>query len=132
VIEEAIMTMKHISPYLMAVATAVALSPGVGYAQNSQHEHAAAPAAQGASVDHQAMMANMQAEQKKLDELVAQMNAATGPEKVDRIAAVITEMAAMHKRMSTMMMQGGMMQMQHGATPGEPPKAAPEDHADHH
>jgi len=33
-------------------------------------------------MDHQAMMANMQAEQKKLDDLVAQMNAAKGPEKV--------------------------------------------------
>jgi hypothetical protein len=66
------------------------------------------------------MMATMQAEQKKLDELVAEMNAAKGPEKVDRIAAVVTEMAAMHKRMSVMM-QGGMMQMQHGPTPATPP-----------
>ena len=70
------------------------------------------------------MMANMQAEQKKLDELVAQMNAAKGPDKVDRIAAVVTEMAAMHKRMSSMMMQGGMMQMMHGQTPATPPKTS--------
>ena len=34
-----------------------------------------------------------------------------------RIAAVVTEMAAMHKRMSMMMMQGGMMQMPNGAAP---------------
>ena len=65
------------------------------------------------------MMANMQAAQKKLDDLVAQMNAATGSEKVDRMAAVITEMAAMHKDMCAQMMNGGMMsmmmQMQHGA-----------------
>ena len=75
------------------------------------------------------MMANMQAEQKKLDDLVAQMNASTGAEKVDRIAAVVTEMAAMHKRMSTMMMQDGMMQMhmQHGQMPVPPSKAAPGD-----
>jgi hypothetical protein len=119
------MTMTRISPYLMAVSTAVALSAGLGYAQNNQHEHATPPAAQGAGADHQAMMANMQAEQKKLDELVAQMNAAKGPEKVDRIAAVVTEMAAMHKRMSTMMMQGGMMHMQHGPTPAAPPKTSP-------
>jgi hypothetical protein len=57
------------------------------------------------------MMADMQAAQKRLDDLVSQMNAATGAEKVDRIAAVVTEMAAMHKKMSGMMMQGGMMQM---------------------
>jgi hypothetical protein len=122
------MTMTRISPYLFAVGTAVALSVGLGYAQNNQHEHATPPVAQGTAADRQAMMAGMQAEQKKLDELVAQMNAANGPEKVDRIAAVVTEMAAMHKRMSTMMMNGGMMQMmhmQHGATPAAPPSTSP-------
>ena len=123
------MTMTRISPYLMAVGTAVALSAGLGYAQNSQHEHPTPAAGQGGAANHQAMMANMQTQQKKLDELVAQMNTAKGPEKVDRIAAVVTEMAAMHKRMSTMMMQGGMMQMhiQHGQMPA-PSKAAPGDH----
>jgi hypothetical protein len=100
----------------MAVGTAVALSAGLGYAQNSQHEHPTPAARQGGAANHQAMMANMQAEQKKLDELVAQMNTAKGPEKVDRIAAVVTEMAAMHKRMSTMMMNGGMMQMMQCST----------------
>jgi hypothetical protein len=83
-------------------------------------------------------MANMQAAQKKLDDLVAQMNAATGPDKVDRIAAVVSEMAAIHKDMCTQMMNGEMMsmmmQMQHGtasqAAPGaESPDA---DHAGHH
>jgi hypothetical protein len=123
------MSMKRISPYLAAVGTAVVLSAGFGYAQNTQHEHAAPPAAQGTAAEHQAMMATMQAEQKKLDDLVAQMNAAKGPEKVDRIAAVVTEMASMHKRMSTMMMQGGMMQMQmhRGQMPVPPSKAAPGD-----
>jgi len=122
------MTMTRISPYLMAVGTAVALSAGLGYAQNSQHEHPTPAAGQGGAANHQAMMANMQAEQKKLDELVAQMNTAKGPEKVDRIAAVVTEMAAMHKRMSTMMMNGGMMQMmqmQHGSTPAAPSSTSP-------
>ena len=94
------MTMRSVGPYLVAMGTAVALSAGFGYAQNNEHEHATPPTAQGGAANHQAMMANMQAEQKKLDELVAQMNAATGPEKVDRIAAVVTEMAAMPKRMS--------------------------------
>ena len=125
------MTMKHIGPYVLAAGTALALSAGFTYAQNNQHEHPT-PAAQGASANHQAMMANMQAEQKRLDELVAQMNAAKGPEKVDRIAVVVTEMAAMHKRMSTMMMQGGMMQMMHGQTPAASPKVSPDDHAEHH
>ena len=122
------MTMKRISPYLVGVGTAAVLSAGLGYAQNNQHEHATPPAAQGVSGDHQSMMANMRAEQKKLDDLVAQMNTAKGPEKVDRIAAVVTEMAAMHKRMSTMMMEGGMMQMmhmQHDSTPAAPPSTTP-------
>jgi len=93
----------------------------------TQHDHdaaaAAAPAQQaGAMMDHQKMMADMNAEQAKLDDLVAQMNAATGPAKVDRIAAAVTELAAMHKHMNTMMqgdmMHGGMMQggmKMHGA-----------------
>ena len=124
------MTMKHMSPYLLAIGAAVGLSAGLGYAQNNQHEHTTPPAAQGVSADPQAMMANMEAEQKKLDDLIAQMNAAKGPEKVDRIAAVVTEMAAMHKRMSTMMMEGGMMQMmhmQHGPTPATSPQTSPGD-----
>ena len=118
------MTITRISPYLLAVGAAVVLSAGFGYAQNNQYQHATPPAGQGASVDHQAMMANMQAEQKKLDDLVAQMNAATGPEKVDRIAAAVTEMAAMHKQMSTMMMERGMMHMMrmpHGESPAVTP-----------
>ena len=59
-----------------------------------------------------AMMADMQAAQKRLDDLVSQMNAAKGAEKVDRIAAVVTEMVAMHKQMSSMMMSGRMQMMQ--------------------
>jgi hypothetical protein len=120
------MTMRSIGPYLVAAGAVVALSAGFGYAQNNQHEHATSPAAQGGAADHQAvmatMMANMQAEQKKLDDLVAQMNAAKGPDKVDRIAAVVTEMAAMHKRS---MMQ--MMHMQHDKTAAAPPKTSPDD-----
>ena len=119
------MTMTRISPYLLAVGVAVALSAGFGYAQNNQHEYTTPPAAQGASADHQAMMANMQAEQQKLDDLVAQMNAAKGPEKVDRIAAAVTEMAAMHKRMSMMMMHGRMMQTMPMPPHGDNPAATP-------
>jgi hypothetical protein len=85
----------------------------------TQHDHESAvpdaSSVQAVATDHHEMMTEMQASQAKLDELVAQMNAATGPEKVDRIAAVVTEMVAMHKRMNAMvsgMMQGGMMQNQ--------------------
>ena len=118
------MTMTRISPYVFAVGTAVALSAALGYAQNTQHEHAIPPV-QGAAADRQTMMAGMQAEQKTLDDLVAQMNAAQGPEKVDRIAAAVTEMAAMHKRMSIMMMHGMMMHMPNGTPPAAPPTTSP-------
>lgn len=110
--------MRHIKVYLIAAATAVTLTAAAGYAQNSgQHDHATPPAAQGAGMNHQAMMASMQAEQKKLDDLVAKMNAAQGSDKVDRIADVVNEMAAMHRRMNgmMMMMQNGTMQMPHDA-----------------
>jgi len=126
------MTIRSIGPYLVAVGAAAVLSAGFGYAQNNPHEHATPPTAQGPSADRHATMARMQAEQKKLDDLVAQMNSAKGPDKVDRIAAVVTEMAAMHKRMSTMMMQGGMMQMMHGQPPEGQPTTPPDGHAEHH
>lgn len=104
--------------FTIAMMSAATLLGGAAVlAQTSGHEHVAQPSAtataQQPAMDHQKMMADMQAQQRRLDELVAQMNAATGPEKVDRIAAVVNEMAAMHKRMSEMMMQGGVMQMKH-------------------
>jgi hypothetical protein len=76
----------------------------------------------------QQMMANMKTMDQKLDELVARMNAARGAEKVDAVAAVVSElvaertqmrgrMMAMQDRMMghmmehMMSMQGGMMGM---------------------
>lgn len=138
------MTIKHLTTYLIGAAAALLLSASVGNAQTTGHDHSAAPApgdasqqAQAAANQHE-MMAKMQAQQKKLDDLIAQMNAAPGSEKVDRMAAVITEMAAMHKDMCTQMMNGGMlsmmMQMQHGAaSPAAPDAESPDaDHAGHH
>jgi hypothetical protein len=96
--------MRRMNAYVVAAATAVALSAAAGYAQNAtQHEHTP-PVSQAPAMDHNAMMANMQTEQKKLDELVAQMNAATGPDKIDKITAVVNELAAREKRMNAMMM----------------------------
>src|SRR5689334_18186663 len=55
---------------------------------------------------HQQMMAEMQASDTKLDELVRAMNAATGDAKITAMAQVITELArqhqAMHQRMGMM------------------------------
>ena len=85
---------------------------------------------------HHTMMAEMQASQKKLDELVAQMNKATGAAKVDRIAALLTELVAQHARMGTMMQSREMPMMKPNAVtaPSTPPAAGakPEDHGEHH
>jgi hypothetical protein len=111
----------HMKMALIAAAAALTLTAAPARAQSTapEHEHGAPPAAQGAAMGHQAMMASMQAAQKKLDDLVAQMNTATGPEKVEKIAAVVNEIAAMHTRMQAMMMRCEMM---HGAAAPTPPQ----------
>lgn len=111
--------MKRIKTQLVAIGAVAALTAALGYAQTTQHEHGTPPS-QGTAgaqpqMDHQAMMANMQVEQKRLDDLVAQMNAAKGQDKVDKIAAVVNELAARDKRMNSMMMMmhGNAGQMPH-------------------
>jgi hypothetical protein len=61
---------------------------------------------------HQQMMAEMKAADAKLDQLVTQMNAATGDAKVAAMAQVVNELVrqqkAMHEHMAQMpMMMGG-------------------------
>jgi len=51
----------------------------------------------------------MRENQRKLDDLVAKMNAATGEAKVDAIAAVVTELVAQRKAMGSMGGMGGPM-----------------------
>lgn len=85
----------------------------------------------------QAMQAEMEAQAKRLDALVAAMNAPGSGEKVDRVAAVVNELVAQHKAMHARMM--GMPMMSQPATgdttkpaaPAKPPVAA-DDHAAHH
>ena len=72
---------------------------------------------------HQQMMAEMQASDQKLDELVRAMNAATGDAKITAMAQVITELArqqqATHGHMRMMeQMAMGMMSGQ-GTTTGK-------------
>src|SRR5262245_6981929 len=94
---------------LTLIGAAVLLSIVMTHAQDTSRagspNSAGAPRQAQADAGRQAMMADMQAAQKRLDDLVAQMNAAKGSDKVDRIAAVVNQLAAMHKRMSGMMMQ---------------------------
>jgi hypothetical protein len=115
----------------VSLAIAALLVAGMLYAQNTPAAQGRGQAAgRGMMAQQQQMMADMKAEQKKLSELVASMNAATGADKVNRIAAVVTEMVAEHGRMSEhmMSMQNGMMQqMMQGRQ-----QAPPEDHEQHH
>ena len=77
----------------------------------------------------QTMMAGMKAEQDKLDDLVAKMNAATGQLKIDQMAAVLTELVAHQKAMRAHMMSMG----QEPAAPANAPKEQPEaGHEQHH
>lgn len=75
----------------------------------------------------QTMMKGMKADQDKLDELVAKMNAATGQLKIEQMAAVLTELVARQK-----VMHAHMMHM-NGAPAAEqpqnePPQAGDEQH----
>lgn len=128
----------------IAYTTVVAMMLGGALSLTTPTSHAQSPdagsgqakgiASAPPQMNRQAMMTDMQTAGKRLDDLVAQMNATNGPDKIDRIAAVVNELAAMHKRMSVMM-QGGMMQMPrdergNATQPSEPGGAA--EHSEHH
>jgi hypothetical protein len=123
-----------------AVLALVVLTARPGQAQTPQNDLAAVKQGMGAHVmaDHQKMMADMKASQKKLDDLVAAMNQATGDDKVDKLAAVVTEMVAQHREMcgrmmsSNMMMPMSMMQHTPEATAPAPTGKPEDDHATHH
>lgn len=78
--------------------------------------------------DRPAMMAGMKADQDKLDDLIAKMNAATGQLKIDQMAAVLTALVAHQKAM-----RAHMMSMHEPAAPANAPRQRPEaDHDQHH
>ena len=63
-------------------------------------------------MDQHRMMMSMQESDKKLDDLVTQLNAAKGNDRIDKLVAVVNELAAERHNMHSMMsMHGGMMQM---------------------
>jgi hypothetical protein len=65
---------------------------------------------------HEAMKAEMQAADERLESLVAAMNAAEGDDaRIDAMAALLTELVAQRKGMCRHMMEGmhGMMQGMH-------------------
>ncbi|MEO8216906.1 MAG: hypothetical protein ABI718_07480 [Acidobacteriota bacterium] len=62
---------------------------------------------------HEDMQKKMQGMDAKVDQLVADMNAASGSKKVDRMAAVIGELVAQRKQMREQMQSMMPMMMQH-------------------
>jgi hypothetical protein len=89
----------------------------------------------GMMAERAKMAAEMAAQARKLDELVAQMNAAKGADKIDKVAAALTELVSQHKAMhSRMMGPGGMMAPGNPVPPpaqgrsAEPPLPQSHDH----
>lgn len=76
-----------------------------GSSSAGQHEHQQAP---DMMQMHQQMIEEMKAADAKLDQLVEQMNAASGDAKVSATAAVVTELVRQHKSMHDEMMRGMM------------------------
>ena len=118
--------------WIMVLTAALIVSSAVGRTQSQP----ATPDTQLMMVNQQKMMAAMQATDKKLDDLVAQMNAARGNDRLDRVIAVVNELAAAHTQMGGMMsmhssMMGmGMMQgMKNMPAGGTKPD---DDHSAHH
>ena len=79
----------------MAVAIAIACAGAAG--ARAQEPQAPARPMQARM---EQMREQMRENQRKLDDLVAKMNAATGQAKVDAIAAVVTELVAQRRAMS--------------------------------
>jgi len=83
---------------------ALALAAGVAGSQ----ETAAKPDMHAMMAGQHQMMMSMQASDKKIDDLIAQLNAAKGNDRIDKLVAVVNELVAERKQMMTMM-HGGMM-----------------------
>jgi hypothetical protein len=85
----------------------LAIAGGIARSQ----ETAGKPDMHAMTADQHQMMMSMQASNKKLDDLVAQLNAAKGNDRIDKLVAVVNELVADRKQMTQMMsMHGGMMQ----------------------
>ena len=64
---------------------------------------------QAMMADREKMMTEMKAADQRLDDLVAKMNAASGTDKADAVAAVVSEMVSQRRAM-----RDGMMKMEDG------------------
>ena len=77
--------------------------------QPHQHDHQAAQSSsQDMSAIHEKMMADMQAANARLEELLATVKTAKGDARVDALASLVTELVQQRQAMHQQMMQGGM------------------------
>jgi len=112
---------------ILTLTAALIVSSAVGRTQSQSPT----PDTHAMMANQQQMMAAMQTADKKLNDLVAEMNAARGNDRIDKVIAVVNELAAAHKQMSGMMsMHHGMMQGSANAPAGDSKPA--EDHSSHH
>src|SRR5215831_8751720 len=92
---------------LFAGITLVAVTAGIA----SSQETALKPDMHAMMAEQHKMMMSTQVSDKKLDDLIAQLNAAKGTDRIDKLVAVVNELAAQRKQMTGMMsMHDGMMQ----------------------
>jgi Spy/CpxP family protein refolding chaperone len=111
---------------LLALAWAAPSAASGGDAPGTPHH----PMMTGASAqEHEAMMERMRASQEKLDALVAAMDAAQGPEKVNAVADVVRELVAERKAMTEHMreMHEHMRQSRGKGSASAPGTPAPGD-----
>jgi hypothetical protein len=113
--------------WILTITSALIISGIVGRAQSQAQ--ASGPHAMMANP--QQMMAARQEADKKLNDLVAEMNAARGTDRLDKVIAVVNELAAAHKRMGEMMSEHHVM-MQGAANPPAAGSKPAEDHSSHH
>jgi hypothetical protein len=126
--EESMTTRIRVRSYLLGAALAAMVWGTVPVAQTLTHENqgGSATAAAGAATQHDHDANADPADAQKLDDLVARMNAARGSAKVDRIADVVNELVAQHKREHEAM--AAMMRRMH---PAEQVQPAPETRNPH-
>jgi len=104
----------------------VALTAGIARSQEPKKPDMHAMMA----AQHKTMM-SIEAADKRLDDLVAQLNAAKGNERIDKLVAVVNELVTERKQMRGMM-SGMMKDMHEGMMQHSTEKTADEDHSVHH
>jgi uncharacterized coiled-coil protein SlyX len=104
----------------------VALAAGIARSQEPKKLDMHAMMAQ-----HDKTMMSMEAADKRLDDLVSQLNAAKGNDRIDKLAAVVNELVTERKQMRAMM-EGMMKEMHGGMMPHSTEKKSGDDHSAHH